>query len=389
MRFIRFFAFSMLLVSVISSCTYSPTEKKEEKEVQEAKLPEAEKLPLERIKLPEGFSIEIFANEVENARSLCRGEKGTIFVGSMKAKNVYALVDTDGDQKADKQYMIASGLNTPNGVAFLNGDLYVAEINRILKFPKIESRLDNPPAYEVVYDQYPTYRHHGWKYIAFGPDEKLYVPVGAACNICDSSRQIFASITRMNPDGTDMEIYARGIRNTVGFTWHPDTKNLWFTDNGRDMMGDDMPPCELNRATEKGQHFGYPYCHGGQYPDPEFGDQRDCSEFVKPAQNLNAHVAPLGIKFYTGNQFPQAYKKSAFFAEHGSWNRSKKSGYQLSIAKMEGEKVVSYEAFAEGWLDKAKDEAWGRPVDVLELPDGSLLLSDDYANVIYRIYYKG
>lgn len=387
MRIFKLITISLLIMGFSSACTYSPTEKKEDKEEAAEKIIAESGLPLGKINLPQGFKIEIFADEVDNARSLCRGDRGTIFVGSMRANKVYALVDTNGDQKADKQYVIASDLNTPNGVAFLNGDLYVAEINRILKFSNIESQLDNPPAYEVINDAYPNYIHHGWKYIAFGPDEKLYVPVGAACNICDSSRQIFASITRMDSDGSNMEIYARGIRNTVGFTWHPDTKNLWFTDNGRDMMGDDMPPCELNRATEMGQHFGYPYCHGGKYPDPEFGNQHDCSEFVAPAQNLNAHVAPLGIKFYTGNQFPQSYQKSAFFAEHGSWNRTQKSGYQLSIAKMEGEKVISYEAFADGWLDKAKNEAWGRPVDVLELTDGSLLLSDDYANVVYRISY--
>jgi len=372
------------------SCTYYPSEK-EEKTTPNAAIPVSTTagLPLPRIKWPDGFKIDLFATDVKNARSMVRGDQGTIFVGTRKAKRVYALQDTDGDMKIDKQYLIADGLNMPNGVAFKDGALYVAEVNRILKFSNIESQLDNPPAYEIVYDAYPTYRHHGWKYIAFGPDDKLYVPVGAACNICDSTNKIFASITRMNPDGSDMEIYVRGVRNTVGFTWHPDTKNLWFTDNGRDMLGDDMPPCELNRATAQGQHFGYPYCHGGQYADPEFGDQGNCADFIAPAQNLNAHVAPLGIKFYIGSQFPAAYQKSAFFAEHGSWNRSKKSGYQVSLAKMEGEKVVSYEAFAEGWLDKDKDEAWGRPVDVLEMPDGSLLVSDDYADVIYRISYKG
>lgn len=389
MRILTHLGTLLLLTCFLFGCTYSPTDKDKTEQEEPATTEEEGALPLEKIKLPTGFEIELFADDVENARALCRGEKGTIFVGSFKAKNVYALVDTDGDYKADKKYIIASGLNNPNGVAFRQGDLYVSEINRILKFPNIESQLDNPPAYEVVYDEYPTYLHHGWKYIAFGPDDKLYVPVGAACNICDSTNQIFASITRMNPDGTDMEIYARGVRNTVGFTWHPDTKNLWFTDNGRDMMGDDMPPCELNRATEIGQHFGYPYCHGGIYPDSVFGQDRDCSEFVKPAQNLNAHVAPLGIKFYTGNQFPEEYHKSAFFAEHGSWNRSKKSGYQVSLARMNGEEVTSYEPFAEGWLDKAKDEAWGRPVDVLQMPDGSMLVSDDYANVVYRIFYKG
>jgi glucose/arabinose dehydrogenase len=277
----------------------------------------------------------------------------------------------------------------PNGVAFKDGDLYVAEVSRILKYSGIESKLANPPAPEIINDKYPTDTHHGWKYIAFGPDGKLYVPVGAPCNICESKDEVYASITRINPDGSGREIFASGVRNTVGFTWHPLTKELWFTDNGRDWLGDDIPPCELNRAPQSGLHFGYPYCHGGTIKDPEFGSKRPCADFIGPAQNLGPHTAPLGVKFYTGNMFPAAYKNQAFIAEHGSWNRDKKIGYRVSLVKIEDNtKATSYETFASGWLDDETQKFWGRPVDVLVLNDGSMLVSDDQADVVYRISYK-
>ena len=344
---------------------------------------------LDKIKLPEGFKISIYATDVENARSICLSPNGTLFVGNRGKDKVYALQDTDGDFKVDKKFTITTGLTMPNGVAFKDGDLYVAEVNRILRFKNIESQLENPPKPEVIYDQYPTKRHHGWKYIAFGPDGKLYVPVGAPCNICESKDEIFATITRMNPDGSGLEIFAKGVRNSVGFAWHPDTGELWFTDNGRDMLGDDMPPCELNRAPKKGMHFGYPYCHGGTIKDPEFGHKYPCKDFTLPAQNLGPHVAPLGLKFYTGAMFPEKYQKQVFIAEHGSWNRSKKNGYRITLVKLQENKAVSYETFAEGWLDHEAQDAWGRPVDLLFMPDGSMLLSDDKSNVIYRITYEG
>lgn len=354
------------------------------------KTKDPSELPLERINLPEGFSISVFASGIEDARSLARGENGTIFVGNRSEDKVYAVVDEDNDGVADQTYVIASGLRMPNGVAFRNGDLYVAEVSRILRFPDIENSLDNPPQPEVVYDQFPTEKHHGWKYIAFGPDDKLYVPVGAPCNICDPEEDIYATIARMNPDGSGLEIYAEGVRNSVGFDWHPQTNALWFTDNGRDMMGDDVPPCELNRAPEKGMHFGYPYCHGGEIQDPEFGDKRDCDEFTDPAQNLGPHVAPLGMKFYTGNMFPEEYRNMVFIPEHGSWNRSEKIGYRIQLVRLDANgNASSYETFADGWLDEEEQEAWGRPVAFLQLPDGSLLLSDDHAGVIYRITYEG
>lgn len=345
-------------------------------------------LPLDKIKLPAGFTIDVYA-EVEDARSMAISPSGVIYVGNKDKDKVYAIKDTNGDFKADKRWVLASGLNMPNGVAFKDGDLYIAEVSKISKIAAVESNLANPPAPTVVTDDYPTETHHGWKYIAFGPDGKLYVPVGAPCNICEPKEEIYASITRINSDGSGREIFAKGVRNSVGFTWHPTTKELWFTDNGRDMLGDDVPSCELNYAPKAGMHFGYPYCHEGTIKDPEFGNKRPCSEFTAPAEKLGPHVAPLGLKFYTGDQFPAEYKNQMFVAEHGSWNRTKKIGYNLSLVKLRNNKVSGHELFASGWLDEAAQKAWGRPVDVLLLPDGSMLVSDDQANVIYRISYQG
>lgn len=348
----------------------------------------AQSLPLNTIKLPAGFTIDVFA-EVDNARSMAISPSGIIYVGNRNGDKVYAVKDTDGDFKADKKWTIASGLTMPNGVAFKDGDLYVAEMTRIIKFPGIESKLNNPGQPVVVNDSYPEQEGHGWKYIAFGPDGKLYVPVGAPCNICEPKEEIYASITRINADGTGREVFARGIRNTVGFTWHPETQELWFTDNGRDMMGDEIPNCELNCAPRAGMHFGYPYCHEGAVKDPQFGDKRPCSDFTPPVQKMGPHVAPLGLKFYTGNMFPASYKHQVFVARHGSWNRSKKSGHDLSLVRISNNKSAGIETFASGWLDDATQKVWGRPVDVLVLPDGSMLVSDDQANVIYRITYQG
>jgi len=348
-----------------------------------------EELPLDRVSLPEGFEISIYADEVENARSLEWSPEGTLFVGTRDEGKVYALKDTNDDFVADTVYLIAEDLQMPNGVAFRDGDLYIAEVSRILRFDNIEEQLSNPPKPVVVYDQYPSETHHGWKFIDFGPDGKLYVPVGAPCNICKSEKDIFASITRLNPDGTNMEIVQHGIRNTVGFSWHPITGDLWFTDNGRDWMGDNKPACELNYAPREGMHFGYPYCHEGDLPDPEFGEQRDCSEFAPPVQDLGPHVAPLGMEFYTGDQFPEKYKNQIFIAEHGSWNRSDKIGYRVTLVTLEGNQATGYQPFAEGWLEEKSGKVWGRPVDLELLPDGSFLLSDDYADAIYRIAYTG
>lgn len=381
-------------VLFVAACTSNIREQVTEPDASEPASPQAiteisSSLPIDRIKLPQGFTISIFA-EVENARSMAVSPSGTVFVGNRNEDKVYAIQDTDGDYKADKKFVLATGLTMPNGVAFRDGDLYVAEKNKIWKYSDIEANLSSPAKPTLVYDKLPSDGSHGWKYIAFGPDGMLYVPVGAPCNICEPSDPIYASITRMKPDGTGFEIFASGVRNTVGFTWHPRSGELWFTDNGRDRLGDDIPPCELNKATAKGQHFGYPYCHAGNIKDPEFGSKHACSEFVKPVQALGAHVAPLGIKFYTGSRFPAEYKDQILIAEHGSWDRSKKNGYRLSLVKLDSKgNAVGYETFASGWMDPETQKVWGRPVDLVVLKDGSILVSDDQANVIYRIDYKG
>jgi glucose/arabinose dehydrogenase len=343
-------------------------------------------LPLEQIKLPSGFEISIYASGVENARSMVLSSNGTLFVGTRSAGNVYAVVDRNGDFQADDVITLARGLNSPNGVAFRDGALYVAEVSRVLRFDDIESRLGGSAQPVVVNDQFPKDNQHGWKFIGFGPDGLLYVPVGAPCNICERNPDRYAVIMRMRPDGTGLETFARGVRNTVGFDWHPATHELWFTDNGRDRMGDDQPPDELNRAPQPGMHFGFPYCHGGHIPDPDFGHKRSCAEFTPPVQNLGPHVAALGMRFYTGTMFPESYRQQVFIAEHGSWNRTRPIGYRLTLVRLDHNRAVSYEPFAEGWLHNGR--AWGRPVDVLVMPDGSLLVSDDRADVIYRIRYK-
>ena len=347
-------------------------------------------LPLEKLSLPEGFKIEVYADSLVNARSMCLSPNGTLFVGTRGQGDVYALRDENNDGYAETTYTLATGLKMPNGVAFRDGALFVAEVNQVLRFDNIEENLANPPKPVVIFNGYPSETHHGWKYIAFGPDDKLYVPVGAPCNICEKDEKIFSTITRLDPDGSNLEIVQEGIRNTVGFTWHPETKEMWFTDNGRDWLGDDSPACELNHAPKDGMHFGFPYCHQGDLADPKFGDKRDCGEFEAPVQKLGPHVAPLGLEFIQGKQFPKAYQGHILLAEHGSWNRSTKIGYQISLVKLDGNEATSYEPFIEGWLELgAEDEVWGRPVDLEWMPDGSLLISDDFADAIYRVSYEG
>jgi glucose/arabinose dehydrogenase len=339
-------------------------------------------LPLETIKLPPGFAIELYAR-VDNARAMALGTQGTLFVGSSQAGKVYAVRVKPG--AAPEVMTIASGLSLPLGVAFRSGALYVSSVDRILRYDNIEQHLATPPAAVVVSDRFPKDTHHGGKFIAFGPDGKLYVPVGAPCNICEPDPNRYANIMRMNEDGSALEVYARGVRNSVGFDWDPRTHELWFTDNGRDLLGDDVPPDELNHAPAAGMHFGYPYCHGGTIADPEYGKRHACSEFIPPAQNLGPHVASLGMRFYTGSQFPAGYRNQVFIAEHGSWNRSTRIGYRVTVVTLENGKPVAYAPFATGWLQG--ERVWGRPADVLVLPDGSLLVSDDHAGAIYRITY--
>ena len=329
------------------------------------------------IRVPPGFEVSVYSDNVPQARSLALGERGTLFVGGKEA-DVYAVPPGGG-----KARRIATGLQEPHGVAFRGGALYVAERSRILRYDGIEARLADPPA-PVVLAELPRYKHHGLRTLRFGPDGMLYVAVGAPCNICLPEEQYGVLL---NLSSGEKQIFARGIRNSVGFDWHPQTQELWFTDNGRDLLGHDAPPDELNRAPRPGLHFGYPFCHGGDLPDPEFGARRSCREFEPPAAKLGAHVAALGMRFYTGAQFPEEYRGAIFIAEHGSWNRRPMSGYRVSVVKLRDGTPATYETFAHGWL--RGERAWGRPVDILVAPDGALLVSDDEAGVVYRIAYPG
>lgn len=343
-------------------------------------------LPVDRIDMPAGFEVHVYNAAVPNARSLRLADPRTVIVSTRSDGRVYAVVDEDGDHRGESVHEIASGLTSPNGIAVHDGDLYLATRQRILRYPDIAANLDPPPEPEVVFEGLPPDSHHGWRYLGVGPDERLYVSIGAPCNICNEPG--YAVIDRMALDGSGRETYARGVRNSVGFDWDPRTGDLWFTDNGRDFLGDNRPPDELNHATAAGQHFGYPFCHGGDIPDPEFGEQRPCGDFRPPAMKLGPHVAALGMRFYTGEQFPARYQGDIFIAEHGSWNRSSKIGYRITRVRLNDDReAISYETFASGWLQG--EEAWGRPVDVLQLPDGSLLVSDDRAGALYRIAYTG
>lgn len=352
-----------------------------------ASVPAAARGTLPQLQLPPGFSVSVYSDAVPDARAMTLGADGTVFVGSRRSGKVYALQGMDSAGRAQRLYTIASGLEMPVGVAFHAGDLYVSAVSRILKYPDVERRLAHPPQPSIVTDQLPGKTHHGWRFIAFGPDGKLYVAVGAPCNVCELSGD-FGTLLRMNADGTGHEIVARGIRNSVGFDWQPDTHKLWFTNNGRDGLGDDVPDDTLNRVDEPSEDFGFPWCHAGNVADPKYAKQRRCTESAQPALRLGAHVAPLGMRFYTGKMFPSAYRGALFIAEHGSWNRSKKSGYRVVIVHLNARgDVISAAPFMTGFLDGQK--TLGRPVDVQPLPDGSLLVSDDYNGAIYRVAYTG
>ena len=341
-------------------------------------------IQLDKIDLPPGFSIEIYADGVENARQMALGDDGTLFVGSRKAGKLWAVSDADGDHRAETVRLIDEDLNMPSGIEFRDGALYVGAVDQILRYDNIEAVLEQPPEPVLVTSALPDKRHHGWKYLRFGPDGKLYIPVGVPCNICDEEG--FGEIRRMNPDGNAMEVYAKGVRNSVGLAFHPENHQLWFTDNGRDMLGDDLPADELNHAPRSGMHFGIPYCHQGDLLDEEFGKGRDCADYIPPVAKLEPHSAALGLTFYTGNMFPADYKNRLFIAQHGSWNRTEKIGYQIRVLDVRPDgTVLNSEIFANGWLQG--QEVWGRPNDVLLMPDGALLVSDDLAGVIYRISY--
>jgi len=354
--------------------------------------------PLASLVLPAGFEAAVFAENVDNARTMALGPRGTVFVGSRTVGKVHAVVDSNGDHRADRVVLIASGLDQPNGIAMRNGALYVATASRLLRYDNIEQNLDAPPAPVTVRPDLPNpNRGHTWKYIAFGPDDLLYMSIGAPCNVCESAATESA-ILRMKPDGSALEVFAQGVRNSVGFDWHPVTRDLWFTDNGRDMLGDDVPNDELNVASRPGQHFGFPFCHQGDVSDPQFGSQRACSTAEPPVQNLGPHVAALGVMFYTGSMFPASYQNAAIIAQHGSWNRSTPIGYRVMVARTDGRRVTSYEPFVDGFLPGiragapggrgAGAAAIGRPADVMQMPDGSVLISDDSGNRLIRVSYR-
>lgn len=351
------------------------------------------------INVPLGFKIELYAvgDGLDAPRQMALGDKGTVFIGSRNSGKVYALQDTNGDHKADSTKVIfdvqtytKTKLKMPSGVAFKDGSLYLGVHTHILRFDNIESKLDNPGDPVVVSDSFPTESTHGWKYIGFGPDGKLYVPVGSPCDDCDNSKkgEIFGTITRINADGSGREIVAHGVRNTLGFDWHPETGELWFVEMGADDFGDDFPADELNRLTENGQHFGFPYFHQGNLKHPVFGKEKNEKDYAAPALNLAPHASPLGMLFYRGNMFPKKYKNQILLMEHGSARRPEPTGYRVAFVSLKGSEVTGYETFADGWLDTEKGRAWGRPVDLLELPDGSVLMTDDKAKAVYRISYK-
>ena len=342
----------------------------------------ADKLPIPQLKLPKGFKVEVYASGIPNARSLRIGDKGTVFVSNRVLDKVYAIVDNNGKREIK---VIASGLDRPNGLAFHQGTLYIAEGTKISKLEKIEDNLDNPPKPVVIYSDFLNHQSHGWKFMALGPDNKLYVDVGSPCNICEPPATN-GQIRRINLDGSGAEVVVRGVRNSVGFDWHPVTKELYFTDNGRDWLSEDLPEDELNRVTKIGQHFGFPYCHQGTFTDRELGWGRSCDEFVKPVALLGPHSAALGMRFYTSKMFPSQYQNAIFVARHGSWNRTKKIGGDVIVVKLNKDgSVKSQEPFLTGFLQN--NEYSGRPVDVQLMKDGSLLVSDDHAGAVYRVTY--
>ena len=342
-----------------------------------------DKLPTAKLKVPAGFNIEVYAAGMANARSLALGDKGTVFVGSRLIDKVHAIVDKGGKREVK---VLASGLYRPNGLAYKDGTLYIAELSKVSKIEKVEDNLDNPPKPTVIYDKLPKDEAHGWKFIGIGPDNKLYVPVGQPCNNCIPSDE-HGQIRRMNLDGSGAEVFARGVRNTVGFDWNPLTKELYFTDNGRDWASEDVPEDELNRAHKAGLHFGSPYCYQGDFPDPEFGWGHSCSEFEPPVLKTGPHSASLGMRFYTGNMFPAKYKNAIFIARHGSWNRSKKFGGDiLAVFLNKDGSVKGTEVVVTGFIGPDNNYI-GRPADVLFLKDGSMLISDDYNGAVYRVTY--
>jgi glucose/arabinose dehydrogenase len=342
----------------------------------------ADKLPVDKLKAAKGFKIEVYASGMANARSLALGDKGTVFVGSRLVDKVYAITEKDGKREVK---VVASGLYRPNGVAFKNGTLYIAELSQISKIEGIEDKLDNPPKPTVIYSDLPKDEAHGWKYLAIGPDNKLYFEVGQPCNNCIPDDK-HGQMRRINLDGSGMEVIARGIRNTVGFDWHPGSKEMYFTDNSRDWMSEDLPNDELNRITKVGLHFGSPFCYQGDIPDPEFGWGRKCSEFEPPIKLMGPHAAALGMKFYTGGSFPAKYKNQLLVARHGSWNKTNKFGGDVVLVNIKKDGTAGeIEPFVTGFLEN--NSYVGRPVDILVMKDGAILISDDWNGAVWRVSY--
>jgi len=343
----------------------------------------AEQLPVAKLKVPQGFKIELYAAGVDNARTLRQGDNGTVFVSSRIKDKIHAIVDKNGKREVK---VIASGLHRPNGIVLHNGTLYIAELSQISKIENIESNLDNPPKPTVIFSDLPKEEAHGWKFLTVGPDNKLYFQVGAPCNICMPSER-HATIYRLNLDGSGLEVVAKGIRQIVGMDWHPVSKQLYFTENSRDWLSEDIPEDKLNRVAQPGKdNFGFPYCHQGNIPDSEFGWGHSCDEFTKPLALLGPHTAPLGMRFYTGSQFPADYRNQIIVARHGSWNRTNKIGGDLVLIKLNPDGTFgSMEPFVTGFIEN--NNYVGRPADVMVKKDSSLLVSDDYNGAVYRISY--
>ena len=342
-------------------------------------------MPTTKLKAPDGFKIEVFATGIPDARSLRVGDKGTVFVGNRLLDKVYAIIPgANGAPNTVK--VIASGLHRPNGLAFKDGNLYVAELNKIWRYDNIEANLQNPPKPVLIYDDLPADEAHGWKFIGIGPDNKLYVPIGAPGNIL-MPPPVSAQIRRMDLDGKNVEMVALGVRNSVGFDWNPVSKDFFFTNNGRDWLSEDIPEDTLHRVaanSTKAPHFGYPFCHQGNFSDPEYGWGKNCADFAQPAALLGAHVAALGMRFYTGSAFPAEYRNAIFMARHGSWNRTVKNGGDIAVVKLKDDGTVdSIKPFLTGFIQN--NDYVGRPVDVQPMADGSLLVSDDWNGAVWRV----
>jgi glucose/arabinose dehydrogenase len=341
----------------------------------------ADKLPTAKLKLPPGFKLEVYASGIKNARSLRMGDKGTLFVSNWQANKVWAVTDNGKTKKA-----IYEGLDWPNGIAFHDGTLYIAEHEKISKAENIEDNLDNPPKLQMIYDKLGKERPHGWRFLAVGPDNRLYVANSSPCNIC-MPPDTHGQMRSIKLDGSDEQVVARGIRNTVGFDFNPKNGQLYFTDNNRDWMSEDLPNCELNHISQPGkQHFGFPYCHQGNIADPEFGWGHSCKDYTPPIALLGPHTAPLGMRFYTGTMFPEKYRNTIFIARHGPWNKTTKEGAGVVAVHLDDQgNTKGIEEFMTGFIQNNTYVA--RPVDVMVMKDGSLLVSDDWNGAVYRITY--